>query len=142
MLFDGCAECRRCCHVDAGYPALDITLTKTEKKLYKSVCIETSCKHLGSAGCSLGDAKPFSCKLYPLTYNPTSRDFFYDIECPLMPEYSRQLGDPASDASLHLSLVSAEIKRLHKSDSQFLKNNFAVDIDYFELKKLPVCGVD
>jgi hypothetical protein len=39
-------------------------------------------------------------------------------------------------------VVSAEIKRLHKNDSQFLKNNFAVDIDYFELKKLPVGGVD
>jgi Fe-S-cluster containining protein len=84
MPFDHCAECRRCCFVEAGYPALEITLTKKEKKDLGSVCIETNCVHLGPVGCTLGERKPFSCTLYPLAYNPTRREIYYDTDCPVM----------------------------------------------------------
>ena len=55
MLFDHCATCQRCCHVDPGFPPLEVTLTREEKKGLGSVCIENSCEHLGDAGCTLGD---------------------------------------------------------------------------------------
>ncbi len=138
MLFDHCAECRRCCFVEDGYPPLEITLTRNEKKKLGSVCIETNCPNLGPTGCSLGDAKPFSCKLYPLAYNPAAKAFYYDAECPLMPEYIRQLKNGKSDAAKHLAACRDEIAGLEKSDNRFLKNNFEIDSDYFELKRLPI----
>ena len=137
MPFDHCAECRRCCFVEEGYPPLEISLTKKETQSLGGVCIETHCPHLGPAGCTLGETKPFSCKLYPLAYNPQHREFHYDSDCPLMPEYVRQLKDAGSEASRHLADCSKELARLEKTDSGFLKNNFAIDSDYFDLKKLP-----
>ena len=136
MLFDHCAECRRCCHVDDGYPSLEITLTKNEKQKYQHICIEKNCVYLGAAGCTLADDKPFSCKLYPLVYDPEEREFFFDVECPLMPEYTQQLHDKNSEASLHLAALGAEIRMLEKSDPKFLEFNFEVDTDYFELQPL------
>ena len=110
MLFDHCATCQRCCHVDPGFPPLEVTLTREEKKGLGSVCIENSCEHLGDAGCTLGDAKPLSCKLYPLAFNPKTKAFFFDIDCPLMPMYESQLQDPASEASNHLRQMSEAVK--------------------------------
>ena len=138
MLFDHCAECRLCCHIEEGYPPLEVSLTSSEKKQRKSICIETKCPHLSDTGCVLGDEKPFSCKLYPLAYNPRESRFYYDSECPLMPEYIEQLGEVQSDASKHLSQMRAEIERLENSDLGFLKQNFAVDQNYFQLQTLPV----
>ncbi len=138
MPFDHCAECRRCCFVEQGYPPLEISLTKKDKKNYGSICIETNCPQLGPQGCTLGDAKPFSCKLYPLAYNPVAKQMFYDVDCPLMPEYIRQLKDVESEASQHLASCKKEIAELEKTDGKFLKSNFAVDSDYFELKRLPI----
>lgn len=136
-LFDHCAECRRCCHVDEDYPPLEVTLTKTEKQVYGKVCIESRCEHLGPSGCVLGVEKPFSCKLYPLAYDPAEEKFFYDDGCPLMPVYVGQLSVEGSDASEHLKTVSAVIGKLSKTDRPFLKRNFLVDTDYFDLKELP-----
>ena len=138
MLFDHCAQCRGCCHVDAGYPALEVTLTAVEKKKHCSLCIETRCQNLGDAGCTLGDDKPFSCQLYPLSFNPQTRVFHFDIECPLMPQYAAQLHDRHSEASQHLLAASQEIGRLEKSDPAFLQSNFDVDTDYFDLQLLPM----
>ena len=137
MPFDHCAECRRCCFVEEGYPPLEISLTEKEHKDLGGVCIETHCPHLGPVGCTLGDRKPFSCKLYPLAYNPARHEFFYDTDCPVMPEYIGQLKDKTSEASRHLADCTKELARLEKTDSGFLKNNFEIDSDYFDLKKLP-----
>ena len=138
MLFDHCAQCQRCCHVDEDYPPLEVTLTQKEKKVYGSVCIETHCAHLGPVGCQLGDDKPVSCKLYPLSYEPNTRSFHFDVECPLKSTYFEQLAQPASEASLHLSKMAQVIQKLEKSDPAFLETNYAIDIDYFELEALPV----
>ena len=138
MPFDHCAECRRCCYIEQGYPSLEISLTKKEKRQFGSICIETQCTHLGQTGCTLGDDKPFSCKLYPLSYDPDSQKIYYDTDCPLMPEYSRQLKDKGREASQHLAACKKEFARLEKSDAAFLKGNFEIDSDYFELKRLPV----
>ena len=136
MLFDHCAKCQRCCHVDPGFPPLEVTLTKQEKKGLGSVCIENSCEHLGDAGCTLGDAKPLSCKLYPLAFNPKTKAFFFDIDCPLMPMYESQLQDPDSEASNHLRQMSEAVKGLSESDPQFLTANYRVDSYYFDLAPL------
>lgn len=138
MPFERCAECRLCCHVEESYPPLEVTLTAVEKTRFGSLCIETNCDNLGEKGCRLGDDKPFSCKLYPLSYNPVRKRFYFDSDCPLMPEYIRQLASPKSVASLHLNEVRAFIKTLEEEDPEFLKTNHKVDVDYFNLEKLPV----
>ncbi len=137
MPFDHCAECRRCCYVEQYYPPHEIPRASNEKKKFGGICIETQCTNLGPSGCTLGDDKPFSCTLYPLAYDPEARHFYYDIECPLMPEYIRQLKKADSEAARHLAACKKEIARLEKSDSRFLISNFAIDADYFDLKKLP-----
>ena len=55
-----------------------------------------------------------------------------------MPEYTRQLSDKNSEASLHLAAIAQTITALEKSDSKFLELNYEIDIDYFELQALPV----
>jgi Fe-S-cluster containining protein len=123
--------------VEAGYPPLDITLTATEQKKLGSVCIETRCTHLGPQGCTMGDDKPFGCTLYPLSYNPNNKSFYFDTDCPLMDEYMHDLKDASSDASFHLAKMQHSINLLEKSDPQFLQRNHEVDVGYFELKKIP-----
>lgn len=138
MLFDHCAQCQRCCHVDEDYPPLEVTLTQQEKKVYGSVCIETRCEHLGPSGCQLGEAKPISCKMYPLAYAPQTRRFYFDVDCPLKPAYFAQLENAASEASLHLGQMVELIQNLEPIDPAFLATNFAIDADYFELEALPI----
>ena len=137
MPFEKCAQCQRCCHVDPGFPELEITLTAKEKLKHGQLCMNGNCEHLGPKGCVLGKEKPFSCTLYPLSFNPKSQTFYFDVECPIMPEYVEQLASPKSVASKHLAAMAAGIKKYMKSDSAFLKSNYVVDTSYFELKKLP-----
>lgn len=137
MLFDHCSVCKRCCVVDPGYPPLEVSLTNAEAKNLNSICIETACPHLGPEGCTLGPAKPLSCALYPLSYNPRKKVFSIDQECPISSEYGEQLSDPSSAASAHLSEMKDRIRQLDKGDQKFLKDNHRVDVSYFDLKKLP-----
>ncbi len=137
MLFDHCAECRRCCNTEQGQAPLEITLTATENVRIGEFCVDGNCQYLGNEGCTLGPQKPFSCTLYPLSYNPKSRHFSFDTECPLMPTYFEQLASPKSEASKHLAQVTKEIQKLEKTDPEFLQTNHEIDIDYFDLKKLP-----
>jgi Fe-S-cluster containining protein len=136
VLFDHCAQCQRCCNVEAGYPPLEITLTATERKKLGSVCIETRCDHLGPAGCNMGDHKPFGCNLYPLSYNPNNKSFYFDTDCPLMDHYLIGLADVKSDASAHLQKARQEIVQLEKTDPAFLQLNHEVDVVYFDLKRI------
>lgn len=136
MLFDHCAVCRSCCHIEAGYPPLEVVLPQTEQKRFGRICIEGQCEHLGPKGCNLGESKPIGCQLYPLTYDPNSKNFFFDSECPLLPQYQAQLADPGSDASQHLHRMQQAIHTLSKSDPDFLQTNFEADSDYFDLVPL------
>ena len=70
-------------------------------------------------------------------YDPEEREFYFDVECPLMPEYTRQLSDKNSEASLHLTSLAQTISVLEKSDPKFLELNYEIDTDYFELQALP-----
>ena len=113
-------------------------MTQTETARLGSVCIEDNCANLGANGCQLDDDKPFGCTLYPLSYNPHSRDFFFDSECPLMPTYIAQLADASSEASQHLAQMRQTITELEQKEPAYLLHNHMVDIDYFDLLKLPV----
>jgi len=136
VLFDHCAVCQRCCNVEAGFPPLEITLTAKEQKKLGSVCIETSCTHLGPQGCTMGEDKPFGCTLYPLSYNPKNKSFYFDTDCPLMDDYMDGLSDKDSDAHQHLIKVNDIIIQLEKTDPAFLQLNHAVDVSYFDLKRI------
>jgi hypothetical protein len=54
-----------------------------------------------------------------------------------MPTYIKQLKQSGSDAQAHLSMVQSAVFKLEKKDPSFLEQNFTVDVDYFDLKKLP-----
>mgnify|MGYP000323021531 FL=1 len=136
MLFDHCAECQSCCNVDAGYGSLEITLTKDEASVHKHLCIEDRCTHLGAQGCQLGDDKPFSCKLYPLSFDHTTKKYYFDAACPLLPEYKSQLKRPDSEASMHFKQMENLLTELLKTDTDFLKRNREVDLEFFELTPL------
>ena len=141
MPFEHCSECKRCCNVDPGYAPLEITLTAKETKTYHSICIERHCQYLGKQGCTLGEAKPFSCKMYPLVYRPATQEFLYDTECPVMPKYIDQLKTAGSQANQHLAFIQKEIKALSQNDEDFLERNFGIDEQYFETKKLPLANI-
>ena len=136
MLFDYCSQCQSCCRVDEGYPELEITLSQVEQQRLGSLCIQSTCKFLGSRGCTLGDEKPLGCQLYPLSYDPKSKEFFFDAACPLLPTYREQLNTPSSEASHHLSRMTAMIHKLTDDDPAFLHQNFQVDVDYFDIQPL------
>ena len=54
-----------------------------------------------------------------------------------MPTYIAQLADKGSEASAHLHFITQKIVKLEKANADFLVDNHEVDIDYFELIKLP-----
>jgi Fe-S-cluster containining protein len=136
LLFDHCAKCQSCCHVDAGYGTLEITLTQTEAELHEHLCIEDKCKHLGQQGCKLGDDKPLSCKLYPLSFDHKTKKYYFDAACPLLPEYKRQLKNSESDASKHMQKMDHLLMQLIHTDHEFLNRNHEIDLDFFELTPL------
>jgi Fe-S-cluster containining protein len=136
LLFDHCAECQSCCHVDAGYGSLEITLTQTEAAVHQQLCIEDKCTHLGAQGCQLGDDKPLSCKLYPLSFDHEAKKYYFDAACPLLPEYKRQLKNPDSDAAQHMKKMDHLLMQLMDTDTDFLKRNREIDLDFFELMPL------
>jgi hypothetical protein len=123
--------------VDPGFPELGITLTAKEKLKHGQLCMNGNCEHLGPKGGVLGEEKPFSCKLYPLSFNPQSQTLYFDVDCPIMPQYVEQLSSSKSVASQHLARMASGIKKYMTSDPAFLKSNYMVDKGYFELKKLP-----
>jgi Fe-S-cluster containining protein len=136
LLFDHCAKCQSCCNVDAGFGTLEITLTQQETKVFRHLCIEDQCEHLGDKGCSLGDRKPLSCQLYPLSFDPQLKKYYFDAACPLLPEYKRQLKDSGSDASNHFREMNTRIEEMAVIDPKFLSRNHEIDLDFFELVPL------
>jgi hypothetical protein len=137
LLFDHCAECQSCCHVEEGYGTLEITLTQQESKRFRHLCIEDQCEYLGAKGCTLGDQKPLSCKLYPLSFDPDTKKYSFDSDCPLLPEYKRQLKDPQSDASQHMREMNEQQLDRSLVDEPFLRRNREIDVDFFDLVPVP-----
>jgi Fe-S-cluster containining protein len=113
-----------------------VNLTSLERRSLGPICIATRCQHLGNKGCTLEKNKPFGCDLYPLAYDPEGKRFYFDRECPLLPTYMRELDVSGSDASRHLARMQAAIRRLEKTDLNYLRANFEFDRDYFDLEPL------
>jgi len=55
--------------------------------------------------------------------------------------YFEQLNDPDSQASQHFVQMVSAVHELEKSDPEFLKTNYDIDADYFELEALPINAV-
>jgi hypothetical protein len=104
--------------------------------VFRHLCIEDQCEHLGEKGCDLGDGKPLSCKLYPLSFDPELHKYYFDAACPLLPEYKRQLKNSDSDASNHFREMNTLIEEMAVVDPKFLSRNHEVDVDFFELVPL------
>jgi hypothetical protein len=85
----------------------------------------------------LGDQKPLSCKLYPLSFDPESKKYDFDAACPLLPEYKRQLKDPRSDASKHMREMNRLLLDSAVVDAHFLQRNREIDLDFFDLVPVP-----
>jgi hypothetical protein len=81
----------------------------------------------------LGDQKPLSCKLYPLSFDPASKIYHFDAACPLLPEYKRQLKDPLSEASAHMREMNKLLLDSAVADKPFLQRNREIDVDFFDL---------
>ena len=137
-MFDRCASCQRCCHIDPGYGPLEVTLTQSEQHRLGSVCIETQCPHLSQDGCALGGTKPFACSMYPLSYDPHHRRYSLDVECPLTPGYLEDFADPETAAGKHLRQTMQVIQQLERTESSFLLENHAIDSKFFDLQRIPV----
>jgi len=137
-LFDRCASCQRCCHIDPGYGPLEVTLTQSEQHRLGSVCIETKCPHLTQDGCGLGETKPFACSMYPLSYDPHRQSYSLDVECPLTPGYLEDFADPETAAGRHLRQTMQTIQQLESAESSFLLENHAIDSEFFDLQRIPV----
>jgi len=137
-LFDYCAVCRKCCHVEEGYPPLRIPLLPAERISIKSLEIKKNCRFLSNTGCVKGAEKPFACSQYPLSYDPDTRHFFFDSDCPLFEVYRSQLDTPGSAARSHFLSVLSRLKTLEKTNFGYLKQNFSLDADYFDLLPLPI----
>jgi len=133
LLFDHCAKCQSCCRVEDAYGSLEITLTQIESKRFRNLCIEDHCEYLGTKGCTLGDQKPLSCKLYPLSFDPDTKKYFFDVDCPLLTEYKRQLKDPKSDASQHMREMNTLLFDRSVVDEDFLRRNRQIDVSFFDL---------
>jgi hypothetical protein len=115
-----------------------VTLTQREQERLGSVCIKTQCPHLSSNGCTLGDAKPFACSMYPLSYDPHQRVFSLDVECPLAPGYLDHFADPETVAGQHLRETMLKIQQLEISEPGFLVENHTIDSEFFDLQRIPV----
>ena len=53
-----------------------------------------------------------------------------------MPVYRQQLDDADSEASRHLSRMTTVIQKLQADEPAYLRKNFQVDSDYFDIQPL------
>jgi hypothetical protein len=71
-----------------------------------------------------------------LSFDHKANAYYFDTDCPLLPEYQRQLKSPDSEASKHLKEMDHLLQQLIHTDEDFLKRNREVDLDFFELTPL------
>ena len=136
MPFDHCKQCKKCCHLEPGYPALEIPLLPAEALQWNQLVIEDRCRFLKSQGCSLGATKPLACEQYPLVYDPGSDRYFFDADCPLYETYQKELSISGSEAEQHFKRIDQRLQSIKREKPEFLQHNFELDVDYFELLPL------
>ncbi len=79
----------------------------------------SSCRFLSDSGCTLGDMKPFQCRLYPILFLGDG-SLGIDPACASSGEYISQLKDPASDARRHFKAVKKEASLLDDDEKRAL----------------------
>ncbi len=137
--FKNCRECKACCRAASGF--VRIYVCRHEKALIRLLrangCDETcitvspsaSCRFLGADGCTLGDMKPFQCRLYPLLIL-SDGSFGLDTACVHSSEYLSLLGNHSSDAWRHLEAMRKEAAILTRKERRLLSewSRYACDI--------------
>ena len=137
--FERCKKCKACCHTSDRF--VHIHVCGHEKRLIERleslgmdrqeilVPVAASCPFLSSSGCTLGDMKPFQCRLYPLLF---LRDgsLGLDPECAYSEEYMAQLQDSASEARDHYAAMKVEASQLGDKEKSLLAewSRFVCDI--------------
>jgi Fe-S-cluster containining protein len=79
----------------------------------------SSCRFLSDMGCTLGDMKPFQCRLYPILFL-SDGSMGIDPACTYSSEYLSQLNDPASEARRHFKAVKKEASLLGDDEKRAL----------------------
>jgi len=127
--FKNCRECKACCRSASGF--VRIYVCRHEKALIGLLrangmdedCItvspSASCRFLGDDGCTLGDMKPFQCRLYPLLML-SDGSLGLDASCTHSGGYVSLLADHSSDAWRHLEAMKREAAILTDKDRRLL----------------------
>lgn len=89
----------------------------------------SSCRFLNERGCSLGDMKPFQCRLYPLLFL-SDGSLGVDPACTYSGEYLSQLQDASSDVRRHFEAVKKEASLLSDDEKRLLAewSRFVCDV--------------
>ncbi len=93
----------------------------------------SSCRFINESGCTLGDTKPFQCRLYPLLFLYDG-SLGVDPACTYSGEYLSQLSDPGSDARSHFEAMKKEAKDLTKKEKLALADWSRYVCDVVKLK--------
>lgn len=96
----------------------------------------SSCRFLGDRGCTLGDVKPFQCRLYPILFL-SDGSLGIDPACAYSGEYISQLRDPASEARRHYTDVKKEASLLDDDEKRALADWSKYVCDVVRLEKAP-----
>ncbi len=94
----------------------------------------SSCRFLGDMGCTLGDLKPFQCRLYPILFL-SDGSLGIDPACTYSGEYISQLSDPASDARRHFNAMKREASLLGDEEKRALAGWSRYVCDVVSLEK-------
>lgn len=127
--FERCERCRACCRTSDRF--VHIHVCGHEARLIERLAdlgrdtreimvpYAASCTFLGDRGCTLGDLKPFQCRLYPvLLLNDGSLGV--DPACTVAREYLAQLHVASSDARRHFERMKAELVMLNGREKELL----------------------
>ena len=137
--FERCKACKACCKTSDRF--VHIHVCGHEKQLIEQlntagsdikdiiVPFAANCRFLSVDGCTLGDIKPFQCRLYPLLFLGDGT-LGVDPACTFSGEYISELKDPSSDASRHFDAMKGEASHLGEDEKRSLADwsRFICDI--------------
>ena len=127
--FERCKQCRACCRTSDRF--VHIYVCGHEKRLIDhlasmgrdtkdiTVSYGSSCPFLTETGCSLGDMKPYQCRMYPILVLPDGA-LGVDPACTFSEEYLTQLQTACSDAWLHFDAMEKEALQLSDKEKTLL----------------------
>lgn len=137
--FERCRVCKACCRTSdrfvhiyvCGHEKRLMGLLASQGRDTKEILVPyaASCPYLNDSGCTLGDIKPFQCRLYPML---VLRDGTLGVDpaCTYSGEYMAQLKDASSEAWQHYSAMKKEAALLSKEEKALLAewSRFVCDV--------------